>query len=83
MMRLRRTSVTAALSLLAWAATAGAEYAWVLRDGVDTAPKGTPTKPILRNWVWVTKGAYRLAALLSCHASQPRRGRSQGGGSRV
>jgi len=30
MMRLRRASVIAALSLLAWAATASAECAWVL-----------------------------------------------------
>ena len=56
MMRLRLASVIATLSLLAWAATASAECAWVLWDATDTAMNDPA--PHVRNWSWVTKGTY-------------------------
>jgi Spy/CpxP family protein refolding chaperone len=42
MMRLRRASVIAAPSLLAWAATASAECAWVLWANVEVSEQGGP-----------------------------------------
>jgi len=54
MMRLRRASVIATLSLLAWAATASAECAWVLWDGQLSNVLG-------QEMLWSVKGTYSTA----------------------
>ena len=46
MMRPRRASVIAALSLLAWTATASAECAWVLWAGTEKNPRPVIEDPI-------------------------------------
>jgi hypothetical protein len=54
MIRLRRTSVIAALSLLVWAATASAECAWVLWDGQLSNVLG-------QDMLWSVNGTYSTA----------------------
>ncbi len=56
MTHMRTALVT--VSVLAWTATASADCAWVLWHAFDKAPRGTPTNPIPRDWIWQTTGVY-------------------------
>jgi hypothetical protein len=55
MMRVRRASAIATLSLLAWAATAYAECAWVLwQQQAEIGPAGSMSSS---DWTWLTAEA--------------------------